>query len=434
MQEKMKMLCKFFSRVDAIMITVVIYKILLDLIYVKIISLFGFTIEYSMLNIVSGYIFVVLVGFCIYYMSKYECASNIFIIGLSLMYFIPITTFCGMGNGKSILLLGSIIFYVCLIVCQIFIPIYVIDNKRQNKYFNSKRVVYCIALFAVVFVAYMCYRYNAFDISLNLFDVYETRAKAGNVEINGLLVYIFSIIKKVIPVLIIYLIYLKRYLFAGLMVIVELFAYSTDAVKSIFFLLFLVIFGYIFYRKGMYVLMLPGIVLLELLAFGEYFLRNTYYVVDLFFRRVMIVPANLANCYIDFFTTHTLDFGRNNVLGKLGMQSPYSTDLANVIGNNYLNQDVAANTGILGDAYATLGFLGVIIFPIIFIFILRILDLATINLEIRLTIGVIIYYIYTFSNAIWSTTLLSHGFLVICLVLLLFSNGKEGNLNEKNIS
>ena len=146
----------------------------------------------------------------------------------------------------------------------------------------------------------------------------------------------------------------------------------------------------------------------------------------------MFVPVVLADNYFKFFSENPLDIARSGILGKMGFSTPYQQNIALVIGNNYDNQFVSANTGLLGNAYATLGFLGFILFPFILIICIRVLDLASDKLNIKIIIGSILYFAVAFTNAVWSTILLSHGFLVICFLYLLFPRNNEGLIERKD--
>ncbi len=279
---------------------------------------------------------------------------------------------------------------------------------------------------------FIIYKYGKFSIAVNIFDVYGIRAEAEQTEMGTILSYMFSILKIILPVLIVYCIYCKRYMLCCGLIVIELLLYSVDAVKSVLFMTLFSVIGYYVYKKNMYILILPISILLEIGTFAEKICNNSMYLIDLFVRRVMFVPVVLANNYFDFFSANPLDIARGGLLGKLGFNTPYKQNIPSIIGNNFDNQFVSANTGLIGDAYATLGFLGFFLFPIIFIVCIRILDIATDNLDTKIIVGSIIYFTVAFTNAVWSTVLISHGFLAVCFLYFLFPR-KKNDLNERII-
>lgn len=107
-------------------------------------------------------------------------------------------------------------------------------------------------------------------------------------------------------------------------------------------------------------------------------------------------------------------------MGKFGFNSIYNNTLAQVIGNNFETQTVNCNNGLLADVWANLGIIGLIVMPIIIIICFRILDFVSYKIDLRLMIGLVLYYAMMFANTTWSTVLLTHGFIVMCLMLLIF--------------
>ena len=115
-------------------------------------------------------------------------------------------------------------------------------------------------------------------------------------------------------------------------------------------------------------------------------------------------------------------------MGKLGFDSVYNQQLGRVIGNNFETQVVNCNNGLLADVWANMGWIGLIIMPIILIVCLRFWDCVSFEIEMRVTISLVLYYAMQFANSSWSTVLLSHGFIIMCLILLIFPKAKTGSV------
>ncbi len=116
------------SKWQYILIMLIIYKSVLDLIYVKyLVGDFGYSKVLNPFNLISGYLFMIVLLGSFVYLYKRESSSNIIIIILSLIYFIPMTTYCGLGGGSSALLFGAIVFFLIFFAFQFIIPYYSVD-------------------------------------------------------------------------------------------------------------------------------------------------------------------------------------------------------------------------------------------------------------------------------------------------------------------
>ena len=169
---------------------------------------------------------------------------------------------------------------------------------------------------------------------------------------------------------------------------------------------------------------LPGGIGLAILAMIEKRLFSHVYIVDYFFRRMGYVLAQLSEKYYRYFKNNPTDIFRRTFLGKLGFESPYGLSLPYVIGNNYYSQTIGCNNGMLADVWANLGIIGILVMPFILIVCFRLLDLATDGLSGRYVIGMAVYVAVLFLNSTWSTVLLTHGFLIICMVYFIFPREK----------
>lgn len=170
---------------------------------------------------------------------------------------------------------------------------------------------------------------------------------------------------------------------------------------------------------------LPGGIGLAILAVIEERIFTHAYIISFFFRRMGYELARLSDTYYRYFRSNPTEIFRGTFLGKLGFESPYSLSLSYVIGNNYFSQTVSCNNGFLADVWANLGSIGILIMPFILIVCLRFFDMAADDLPSRYVIGLTVYYAIVFSNSAWSTTLLTHGFLIMCFAYFMFPRDAE---------
>ena len=146
---------------------------------------------------------------------------------------------------------------------------------------------------------------------------------------------------------------------------------------------------------------------------------------SLIFRRQGILLAKLSEDYYRFFISHSTDLFRNSIMGKLGFNSIYSQEISKVIGNNYETQVVNCNNGLLADVWSGLGLIGLIVMPVILILCFRFFDFVAHRVDSRLVISLAIYYAIIFMNTTWSTVLLTHGFFIMCVLMIIFPKENE---------
>ena len=88
--------------------------------------------------------------------------------------------------------------------------------------------------------------------------------------------------------------------------------------------------------------------------------------------RVLFLPAKIKNCYFDFFSRNDFVwFSQSSFAKILNIQSNYSENIPNLIGDLYFNRpDMWTNTGFIADAYANAGILGIAFICLLLVFVL----------------------------------------------------------------
>lgn len=404
---------------------VIIYKILLDLIYCLYIagSHAFFSLEISVINVINGWLATfIMIPFINRYCKQKTC-SAIIMVALNMIYFIPITTYCGYGGGSSSFLFFAIIYWAILSILQIKLPI--VGYRIENTHIKiSDKVLFIFIILASVVSLYIWWRYSGFRIQLNIFDVYGIRSEAAKNSLPLILSYAWHIITIVIPILIVLTLHKRKYLMLIWLLFITVINFSYAGNKSVILFPIILIGGYIFYRKNMISLIFPVGILVEILAIIEQKLGSIF-IVSYLFRRQSILLAQLSENYYRFFLENPTDLLRNSIMGKFGFDSIYNDALARVIGNNFETQSVNCNNGLLADVWSGLGIIGIVIMPIIIVICFRLLDFVSYKVDLRLMVGFVLYYAIMFANTTWSTVLLTHGFLVMCIMLIIFPRENE---------
>ena len=204
-------ICSPFSNFLIQVICFIVYKIMVDVIYVMYLGkTSGYGIEISVINILSGYLAVLLFSYFIVKFCENLAASSLIMIVINMIYFVPITTFCGFGLGSSSFLFFSILFWVFLSVFQTFIPCVSLqrgDSSVINKLF------YALYIMMFALTIFISYKYTGFRIITSLLDVYETRAEAAAYDIPVWMSYVQHFSTIIIPMLILIALGKKKYLF-----------------------------------------------------------------------------------------------------------------------------------------------------------------------------------------------------------------------------
>lgn len=420
-------ICNFFSIRYIQYISFIVYKIFVDIIYfVYIGPTATYGINVSIINIVSSYLFVGISAFFIVRYTEISKISSVVLIIINMIYFVPITTYCSLGSGSSSFLFFSYIYWGILLILQLKIPVIALKHKDSILLDRCFYILFCATAFLTL---YLSAKYTGFRIVTNLMEVYDTRAEAASYGLSSAMSYIQHFSSILIPLLILMAFNKKKYLFViggGLLLILN---FSFAGHKTVLFMGIILIMGYLFWRDKMISLIVPGGVLVGILAILEEVVLRQGYIISFFFRRQGYLLALLSEDYYRFFKNNPKDIFRSAFLGKFGFESPYLLPISKVIGNNFDNQIVNYNNGLLGDVWAHLGLPGLIIMPLILIVCFRLFDMASDGINMRYLVGLGVYYAVLFANTIWSTVLLTHGFLLTCLIFFLFprkNDKKEG--------
>lgn len=399
-----------------------VYRLVLDAVYLTALSpvytYAGFTTDIFVLQyILSWLVVLILVPMIVSIQQKEQRPSSILVTLLNYLYFIPMTSYIGCKGSTFGLLIDATIYWTVLLTIEIKLP--TIQLKRLQLH-HTDQLFKWITLAAVVLVMAVSGYYTGFRVKLNMSDVYTVRAEAAAYSMPVLISYALSMMKVLLPIIILYWLQAKKWLRVLALLIVYVFYYSIAAQKSVFMLLFLMLGGYFFYRNWMMryfgAILSAGVLVCGLL----YSMFGILDPMSLLVRRLMYLPVQLSEVYREFFSSNPLDMFRESIVGKLGFDSMYSDGMPKVIGE-FMNTGSNANNGMLGDMYANLPTaIGVFIMPFVVILCFRLLNICAEKLPTAITISICVNYGIGFANGAWSTILLSHGLLLACFLLYIF--------------
>ena len=140
---------------------------------------------------------------------------------------------------------------------------------------------------------------------------------------------------------------------------------------------------------------------------------------SLFVHRLLIMPGVVTGYYFDFFSHHPFDMMSHSIL-RAFIQSPYAEPAPFIIGARYfMSAKADVNANIWATAYSDFGLAGIIVFSFLLAAVLRLYDLLTRALDLRLACMLIVFPAMILANTGLSTFLLTHGFLFTLLLVAL---------------
>lgn len=416
-------------------LNLLVFKITFDLVYVLVISdIFSYVLfeyePYLYKYIVSSCVLFIAMPAIIHIISKQDVSSRLLLL-LNIMYFIPACTLYALGGlpDKYFVFIGS--YWLILMYLNMFFPsikLALPNTKKVNCLFTSFIVVtISICLFVSGY-------YNHFKITFDFIHVYDLRNEMKEMNLPSFFSYFMPAASVIVPILIVYFIINKKNILAIFLTFIQILMFSIGGMKKTLFFLPIVFFLYYFFKNRDFKIILNIFSIINILAIVEYLLlRNPFpFIANFIQRRTMLTPVMISYNYIDYFSHHDPDYLSQSVLGRLGIQSEYDTDIQNLIsGVYYDNYDGVASNGIAGDAFGNFGWFSLLFYPLMFIFTLRIVNACSKGIDQNILLVLSVIYAVYFTNGSFFSTLLTNGLILISLFLYIFPRRSKECLYEK---
>lgn len=369
-------------------------------------------------------------------------ASEIIILGLFIMSFIPSISLFGLANLDYEFLLYFTMFWAILLgLTYLFCNIKYKHNKvtLKNSLLNSEKFKYIIWMSIVYIFCFgvilISWKYSGLRLNLTLDSVkiYQLRSQA---ELGTILDYFRNnAMYIVIPFAAIYCFQKRKWLLLCFLVWIQLLLYGIDNQKAALFILPVSILGYVFYKKYFIGLIPKFLVLGNIIIYIEAVIGKSTFLISTLLERIYYLPAILSNCYFEYFRDIPPVMPFVSLLEKMGLVTnyQYKTGVPYLIADKFLNNPyISANTGMFGSAFSY-GIVGVILIPIAYAYFFHLLDLATSNLEIKTFISVLIILVYVITGATIFVVLSVYGFVMAIIMLSLVNNNSRFQI-ERNTS
>lgn len=411
-------------------IGVILYLLILDLIYILFIQnnviYWGLDLDINNLKIIESFILAIIMFFLL--PKKYNKISTYIMQIQYITIYIPLLSLYGLENNHRMY-----VYLVTSAFALMFISLRKDINSNIKPIKIKKKYLSILLYMALVITIIGLFKEGLYPHikSFNFENIYTIRR---DIHLDAITGYLMGITVRVItPFLLCVSIKNKNFKNIILIIFIQLFIYSMYPQKSILFSSVLVLGSmYVLRRKNFFlnlIYMFIGICILSIVA--KVYLDNEM-IISLFVRRVLFVPVNIQFDYYDFFINNNYLYMSNNMIGNiLGIDYKYSLPIVNLIAYTYYGQaNMAANTCYIAESYAQLGYLGMILYTCLFIWINRILDWMNLKISNQIIIPTLIFSIYALNDASLLTTLITHGLIpgIIILYLYMGSYSRENKI------
>lgn len=395
----------------------IVYRLFLEILYVRIIQpdffYYGFQLNPSIYRSILSWMLLFPVLFLAKRWENLNHISNSIVLILVYLAFIPATMLFAYMDAPFLFILT--IYYMVLVFLTDRLP-----SLRLQTYGRLRSglniMIYMVLLILGVVELFIWARYTNFHIQMDLYNVYGTRLIARSFSMPLVLYYFHSWARIVAPFLAVYALHNRKVVTFVALLLLQFIVFSIDASKSVFFSLVLGVFLYFLFKKGgSFTRILPfGLACLTGGALIEYLLIGTKWMSNYIIRRITMVPALLNYYFYDFANNGGIDYYRQS-LSFLG-PSLYSKDIADLVGDAYFHAGMHANNGLFADAYMNLGIVGVVVMPLMIALMLKILDGSMRDVSPCVTYTIVIVMSFNFISSSFFTILLTHGFVIMCLL------------------
>lgn len=411
--------------------TTLLFRALLEYGYITQISpLFdyaGFNIDIDNYQYYTGWIICITGSLIIPY--KLLNASSFFVMLTWLLLGIPMLMLYSLDASRSFL--PVLLFLTSIAIIYISTSISLIRIRSFRPILGGTNILTILSIIMVSMLV-VWFAISGASFNLSLASVYDFRSSNAELTDSGLFAYTNNWTIKIMS-LFLFAIALKKKQYFGLLVlaIIQIYFYGITNHKSVLFTPFL-IFGcwFIFQKRNSFTaipLACSAVIFLSLLA-SEVF--EFTMLTSLFIRRVFLVPADLVFTYVEFFSNNDLVFWSNSIFSSFNTY-PYSESIARTIGD-FTGTGANANAGFIATGYAHLGFAGVIIYSLIISIILKFINFSSKGIEPWIMTALLILPFRTLIVASdLLTTLLTHGLLLTCLLLYLYSKNSAKLIEHK---
>ncbi|SEG16780.1 hypothetical protein SAMN02910276_02063 [Butyrivibrio sp. Su6] len=357
---------------------------------------------------------------------------------LVLLYYMPGIVIAGALNFEWIYILKYFAYFLVMIIADNIIrfpkrPLFII--KVDGLFYLKRFVVICSFILPLFLTLYFSRSFSASTFISMVKNPYGVRIAARGLNTRWAILALEYWGAYFSCFMVTYSLKKRKWGLAVAYFVFILFYFTLQGNRIfVFYLGMAVILG--FYEINSLKLCMCYMFLLvaQVLEFRLFDINNTVGIITNIFRRYSIVPNIIASQYYDFFKTHPSDWLTDvyvDLLSIFDIHSQYN-NIGFVIGKTYYGWEMSANNGLFGGAIYEFGMLGIIIDPIMFVLILRLIEklLFRLGKELKFIVAVIYASQAINQTTIWTGMLRLTPMLLFILSVMPFD--KNSILSNKN--
>ncbi len=328
------------------------------------------------------------------------------------------------------------VFTLAIALCPKNSPSLKALDLAENRIYAVEYAIFAVSAVLTIIYSGM---YADFRIFVKFEDVYEYRFEFLERSLPAFVSYTMRWISgAILPYFFVRFLLTKKYLFAGVTLILGLLMYGIDGLKTTLLLYVVCIYFYwrvsVIKKKGKSYLSLFNefVILLSvgiLVCLGVYKATESYFFnTELY--RVLIIPSNIADNYYNFICDKEALMLRESIL-RAFLDSPYEESINYLVTNQVSDtgHEAIANTGLYGDAYANFKMFGVMVYPIVYAAILRLWQWFNRGETNAFSLALAFIMIWNAINISFFTWLLTGG--VLLFFALAFVKNRMWEINKE---
>ena len=365
---------------------------------------------------------ILLAGIFIFLFSLFiECrnltAETMFSLFYFLMSFLPISTLYIYQQVHHFTLL-----VVALPLCILFLG----RKIRVNAYVRLAsirtdslfRYFFSICVAAILTWAL----FNSNSLFLSLDKVYEIREMASEGSNSRLLTLLF---RAVLPAALIYFLLNKHHLSVAVSLLGFYLLYVSTGHKSVLATGLLIFSFYIIGKRGLTASFVTwSFISMLLLAAVAYELFEIVEPIGYLVRRALFTPASITDSSVFVFSAQDFMYWEDSLFRSFGL-GLYGDSLSTMLAS-HRGYESGANAGLVGSGFAQAGIVGVLFYSLINLMLVKIVDAHGRSLPVW--VGYSMAFLLAKQSILSSdtvTTLSTHGFLFLLILVISISNLKK---------
>lgn len=424
---------KILHKVPAWILTslgLILYRILVDNAYEYIIAVLfdyqNYLINKSSESLFLSWLFYLSLFPVILKTSKSNNFSSQVVFILVLISLVPTSTFIAYHRNYTIeYILLMYLYWSVLLHVNTFIPRIKLLNINI---IGSNKVVIAITILLALSILYISYIHTGFRFHINLMTVYDLREESREFEINFFLGYLSTFADNILPIILVYFLIAKKRVLSIFVIVVILINFGIGGIKQVLFLLLFALISYFIVNKiyptRNYLWFFTFLVCAAIVEYGIF---STWFISLFSLYRIFFIPVKLHYVFYNFFAVNEKDYFRQSALKWL-LESPYKENIGFLMGEQDSGSITSrANNGLFSDAFYNFGLLGIILFPIVLIVILKIIEYAAKNLSYKINFILVITITFILINLPFTTALVTAG--IIPLIFILYFMPRKKHIN-----